>query len=97
MSLYPSYPPDLTSEQSKFLLDIVKDWSIAHGLAVRPPSAYTEQDARGDLAATAPVTLFPSLFPLDCFHEALMIQTAYNETYANIANDEDWLGHVAAE
>ena len=96
-SAYPSYPPDLTETQTEFLLAQIKDWSIAHGLAVRTPLAYTENDAHANYAGTAPVTLFPSLFPLNCFHEGLIIQTAYNETYANVASDEEWLGQVAEE
>ncbi len=97
---YPeNYPPNLTDEQSKFLTSTVKDWSIAHGLAVRPATAFTEEghDPNGALATTAPVTLFPSLVPLNCFHETLMIQTAYNELYAAVARDEQWLGEVVGE
>ena len=70
---------------------------MSHGLTVRPTSSYAKDDEAGDLAITAPVTLFPSLFPMNCYHEALMIQTAYNEMYANVARDEEWLGDVMKE
>ncbi len=56
-----------------------------------------EQDLLRSLATTAPVTLFPSLFPRACFEEGRAIQTAYNELYACIANDEEWLGEVVKE
>ena len=100
MSSTPStYPPELSPAQSDYLLSNVKDWSILNGLAVRPSEAYIpkETDSTGSLAVTAPVTLFPSLFPKDCFEEARAIQVAYNELYALIASDEHWLGKIVEE
>lgn len=94
MDFFPDYPPALTPEQSSHLKAAIREWTISHGLAVRPSTAVTASDEDGNLATAAPVTLFPSLLPMNCFHEALMIQTAYNEMYANIAQDEDWLGDV---
>ncbi|KAL9093343.1 MAG: hypothetical protein Q9165_004084 [Trypethelium subeluteriae] len=75
------------------------DWSIAHGLAVKPPSSFVSasQDPLGVLATPAPVTLFPSLFPQRCFKEALAIQESYNELYSAIARDEDWLKSIVEE
>ena len=98
-SIVPEYPPDLTPEQEQYLLTSLNDWSIANGLAVRPSPAFvpSEQDPAGVLAVTAPVTLFPSPFPKACFEEARAIQTAYNELYAAIARDEEWLGEVIQE
>jgi len=97
--IYPHYPPDLSESQESFLFDSIKDWSIAHGLAVRPSPAWVKesQDPTGSLAATAPVTLFPSLFPRNCFEQGLSIQTAYNELYAAIASDEAWLQQIVEE
>ena len=98
-TLFPAYPPSLTPQQLSHLQTSIKEWSISHGLAVRPPISHKqeESDPAGNLAIAAPITLFPSLFPLNCFHEALLIQTAYNELYANIAQDEEWLGSVVSE
>ena len=98
-SIFPDYPPTLTPEQSDYLLSNLKDWSILNGLAVRPSSSFisADIDPSGSLAVTAPVTLFPSLFPQACFDEAKAIQTAYNELYAAIASDETWLGEVVQE
>lgn len=93
------YPPDLTAEQSEYLLSLIKDWSIAHGFAVRPPPTLIspEIDPGRNLAIPAPVTVFPSLFPRACFQEAWEIQKAYNELYAAIVRDEDWLGSIIEE
>ncbi|KAH0544397.1 hypothetical protein FGG08_001423 [Glutinoglossum americanum] len=95
-SIYSDYPPQLTPEQQKCLVATLTDWSIAHGLAVRPSPALVS-DPLGVLATTAPVTLFPSPFPKRCFEEALGIQTAYNELYSGIARDEEWLGKIVEE
>lgn len=98
-SIYPDFPPTLTAEQSDYLVTSLKDWSIAHGLAVRPSPALVseEVDPSGVLATTAPVTLFPSPFSRSCFEEARAIQVAYNELYATIARDEGWLGGIVEE
>ena len=93
------YPPDLSETESEYLLSTLKDWSIANGLAVRPPPAFVprENDPKGVLAVNAPVTLFPSLFPKSCFEQACQVQTAYNELYASISRDEEWLGEIMSE
>ncbi|KAI9719106.1 MAG: hypothetical protein M1812_003736 [Candelaria pacifica] len=97
--IYPHYPPDLTQEQTEYLLTTLKDWSIAHGLAIRPPASFVseEADPTGVLASTAPVTLFPSPFPRSCFEEARAIQTAYNELYSAIARDRGWLRDIVED
>jgi glutathione synthetase len=96
---YTEYPPKLSNEEEHYLLTNLKDWSIAHGLAVRPAPSFVQpsQDPTGVLASTAPVTLFPSLFPRPCFEEGLAIQKAYNELYSAIARDEEWLQAIVEE
>ncbi|KAI8940697.1 hypothetical protein NX059_001965 [Plenodomus lindquistii] len=93
------YPPQLSIGEEAFLLSNLKDWSIAHGLAVRPAPSFVQQsqDPSGVLAATAPVTLFPSVFPKSCFEEGVTIQKAYNELYSAISQDEDWLRDIIGE
>lgn len=95
-SVYSDYPPQLTLEQREYLVEHLKDWSIAHGLAVRPSPTLVD-DTNGVLATTAPVTLFPSPFPRRCFEEAISIQPAYNELYSAISRDEEWLGKIIKE
>ncbi|KAI9834586.1 MAG: hypothetical protein M1819_002962 [Sarea resinae] len=98
-SIYPPYPPALAEAERDFLITSIRDWSIAHGLAVRPAPAFVseETDPAGGLAATAPVTLFPSPFPRHCYEEGRDIQTAYNELYSAIARDEEWLRGIVEE
>jgi glutathione synthase len=95
-SAYSDYPPQLTPGQREYLIKHLKDWSIAHGLAVRPSPTLVD-DPAGVLATTAPVTLFPSPFPRSCFEEAISIQPAYNELYSGISRDEEWLGEIVKE
>ncbi|KAL8885255.1 MAG: hypothetical protein Q9215_006865 [Flavoplaca cf. flavocitrina] len=92
----PDFLSKTTHEQQEYLLSNVKDWSILNGLAVRPPAYLfpAGTDLSGALATTAPVTLCPSLFPRACFDEARAIQKAYNELYAAIARDREWLKHI---
>ncbi len=94
-----SYPPSLAPSEAQELLSTIKDWSIAHGLAVRPPLTVVSAaaDPHGILATTAPVTLFPSPFPRVCFEQAKSIQKAYNKLYASIAQDEDFLRDIVQE
>lgn len=102
-----TYPPAILPENLMLhLTQAAKDWAIAHGLAVRVPAdhestATKENSSRGfsadALATTAPITLFPSLFPRTCFEEALELQTLYNELYAAIAGDEEWLEGIVKE
>ena len=98
-SIYSGYPPILSSEQEAYLTQVTKDWSIEHGLTVRPSPSFISPDIdrHGILATNAPVTLFPSPFPQSCFEHARSLQTIYNALYAAVANDEDWLQDVLKE
>ena len=93
------YPPSLMEAQLEYLLSNVQDWSIANGLAVRPPPALVSEspDRSQSLAITAPVTLFPSTFPRSCFIEARELQCSYNALYAVISQCELWLGRIVKE
>ncbi|KOS37122.1 hypothetical protein ACN38_g12093 [Penicillium nordicum] len=95
-SIYSNYPPDLSPAQQRFLVTSVKDWAIQNGLAVRPSPAMipAEANSNGVLATNAPVTLFPSPFPRACFEEATALQEIYNELYAMITCNEEWLGKI---
>lgn len=98
-SIYATYPPELSPEQKQHLVTTVKDWTIHHGLAVRPSLLFVPEhcDPYGVLATNAPVTLFPSPFPKSCYESAVSVQTVYNELYAAIAADEVWLGRIIEE
>ncbi|KAF4585785.1 glutathione synthetase-like protein [Ophiocordyceps camponoti-floridani] len=84
--------PPLSDAERNSLARAVADWSIAHGLVVRPPPSLVTSEAAAETAAIcAPVTLFPSPFPRRCFDQAKAVQKTYNELYASVSRDEDFL------
>lgn len=90
-----SYPPSLTPAQEEHLISSLRAWATSHGLLVRPAlDNPLRDDPKGVFVTHAPVTLFPSRFPRDCFETAIEVQQVYNYLYAAIANDEKWLKGV---
>jgi glutathione synthase len=98
MSFVP-YPPKISDAERADLVQTVKDWGLANGLAIRPPPALIppEADPEAITAINAPVTLFPSPFPQQCFQQARDVQKAYNALYAAISGDEEFLAQVVKE
>ncbi|KAJ3469183.1 hypothetical protein MRS44_003248 [Fusarium solani] len=94
-----AYPPTLKAEEKEALVETVKDWSIGNGLAVRPPPTViaAEADPKGIAAVNVPVTLFPSPFPKQCFAQGKAVQKTYNELYASVSRDEEFLAQVVKE
>jgi glutathione synthase len=93
-----SYPPSVhDGSQRERLVQAIKDWSMANGLAVLPPPDMAPADTEGILAMPAPVTLFPSPFPKTCFDEAKSVQTTYNELYASLSQDDAFLAGIVKE
>jgi len=91
--ILPSYPPSLPPKAYTFLLSSLVDYCLAHGITVRPVAP----SEGNHLASHVPVTLFPSLFPRSAWEQSLGVQTTYNELYAKIANDVEWLGPIMEE
>lgn len=94
-----SYPPEISASEGERLTEVVKDWCIAHGLVVRPPPAVVAagQDPGNILATAVPVTLFPSPFPKLCFDQGAHVQKTYNDLYATISRDEEFLAQIVKE
>ena len=97
--IFQSYPPEVSDEQREYLVSAVKNWTIQHGLTVRPPLTAVSEETNPNhvLATNAPVTLFPSPFPKACFEQARNLQTIYNELYAVISSNERWLESIMKE
>lgn len=91
-----SYPPETTPDRFEHLLTTFKDWSLANGLTVRPPPHFSENPHEA-LATHAPVSLYPSLYPRSSFESARAVQTAYNELYARVSEDSEFLDVVTEE
>lgn len=94
-----AYPPPLKQAEKDALVETVKDWAIANGLAVRSPPAVvpTETDPAGITAINVPVTLFPTPFPRECFEQGRAVQKTYNELYAAVSRDEAFLEQTVNE
>ncbi|KAH9906161.1 glutathione synthase [Xylariomycetidae sp. FL2044] len=93
------YPPEITPAEEGRLTEVTKDWALAHGLTVRPPPTVVSAESEhvAILASAVPVTLFPSPFPRICFNQGKAVQKAYNELYASISQDEEFLSQVVKE
>lgn len=94
-----SFPPPLTDAERDSLVRSAKDWSLANGLAVRPPPGLIPagDDPAGVAAIHAPVTLFPSPFPRVCFEQARAVQTTYNHLYASVSRNEEFLADMVKQ
>ena len=86
------YPPTLSRQQLSNLIFNIKDYQLTHGMLLKYGS-----DANSVHAVPIGVSLFPTLFPEFLFEEAKALQTVYNELYARIAEDEEWLFEVLKE
>ena len=97
--VYRTYPPEVSEEQLEYLKTTVNNWTAQNGLLVRPSPSLVSEDANPNhiLSTSAPVTLFPSPFPRTCFEQARSLQTVYNELYAAIASNEEWLESIMKE
>jgi glutathione synthase len=98
-NIFSGYPPNLSEEQLEYLASVVKNWTIQHGLTVRPSTTIVPEvtNPNNVLATNAPVTLFPSPFPKGCFEHARSLQKVYNELYAAISSNERWLEVIMKE
>lgn len=94
-----TYPPAVDDAERERLVEVIKDWTVANGLTVRPPPALVSSESDPDrvLATSVPVTLFPSPFPRVCFEQAKAVQKAYNDLYAKVSQDEEFLSLMVKE
>lgn len=97
--IFPPFPPELTNDEFDHLITEATDWCQANGLSVRPPPALLEAERNQGNALTshAPVTLFPSPFPRKNWNDAVKMAKVYNELYAKIVQEEDWLVGIIEE
>jgi glutathione synthase len=77
-----------SEEQILALLGQIQDWQINHGSLLKLVKSQTE---RSVLSYPVGVTVFPSVFPRSQFYRAMDLQPIYNELYATIAGNEEWL------
>lgn len=95
MSVFNSWPPDITTEQLDQLTLLAATYSLASSLLYLPPASPDNPPSLApESAIHAPISLIPTPIPRHIFLQALNLQRAYNTLYARIALDVSFLDHV---
>lgn len=80
--------PELDSAKESILVENLLQWSLANGLVIYPP------DFKSYQPVSAPVTLFPTPFPRVAFKDADDVQLLFNELYAKVSSDLEFLSEI---
>ena len=80
----------LTDDQLLILKDAALDFALSHGLVVRPPATASSHTG----VVNAPVSLFPTPFPINAFKDAVKIQPLFNQLVHDIAQDDAFLREI---
>lgn len=86
-----SHAPLGTEDGLEALVSEIKDWQLTHGSTLKIVRTNEEHTV---LSHPVGCTLFPTPFPKTLYEEALSLQKAYNQLYAEIAEKPDWLYQV---
>ncbi|KAG9297131.1 hypothetical protein G9A89_019412 [Geosiphon pyriformis] len=89
-----SYPPSISQHDLDVLKGLAVDWSLAHGLVIRPPP---DLGLPNTSVINAPVSLFPSPFPKKCFEKALALQPLFNDLFHKLAEDHEFIMETLGE
>jgi glutathione synthetase len=87
-TMSPVWPPQLTDTHLEVLVSNITDYQITHGSMLK---LLQTDELHTVLSNPVGVTLFPTLFPLELFNQALTLQKVYNKLYAAAGEDQDWL------
>ena len=89
---FSQWPPQFNDIQLATLIHDATTYSLAHGLAYLPPAP--SQPPSPSSVIHAPISLLPAPVPRSLFHKAQKLQSIYNDLYARIAVDDDFLDQV---
>jgi len=88
----------LSDNQLRTLKDTALDFALSHGLVVRPPPLASKDSNDATAAAegviNAPVSLFPTPFPVSAFNDAVKIQPLFNQLVHDISQDDVFLKEI---
>ncbi|BGP18187.1 hypothetical protein JCM10213_009031 [Rhodosporidiobolus nylandii] len=94
----PSWPPSFPAADEHSLLALASDYALSTGLVVRPFPASASPSEAPTISQTtaihAPYSLYPSAFPRTLFQQANDLQPLYNQLYARITADDEFLEEV---
>ncbi|GAA5881206.1 hypothetical protein JCM16303_004842 [Sporobolomyces ruberrimus] len=88
------YPPRLEAQEESELLEVASDYSLSHGLVLRPVPSSPSSPLSTTTSIHAPYSLYPTPFPSHLFKQAIDLQPAYNALYANITTNDEFLKQV---
>ncbi|KAH9960106.1 glutathione synthase [Russula dissimulans] len=95
MSVFTSWPPDVTTEQLDQLTLLATTYALSHSLIYLPVVSPEKRPPPAPEAAIhAPFSLIPAPIPRRLFARSLILQSAYNTLYARIALDVSFLDQV---
>ena len=95
MSVFTSWPPDVTTEQLDQLTLLATTYALSRSILYLPPiSPEKPPPPAPESAVLAPISLIPTPIPRHLFSKALSLQHAYNTLYARIALDTSFLDQV---
>lgn len=95
MSVFTSWPPDVTREQLDQLTLLATTYALSHSILYLPPiSPEKPPPLAPESAILAPISLIPTPIPRHLFTKALTLQHAYNTLYARVALDTSFLDQV---
>jgi len=95
MSVFTSWPPDLTTEQLEQLTLLATTYALSHSLLYLPPHSPDKRPPPApESAIHAPVSLIPAPIPRRIFTQSLNLQSVYNTLYARVVLDISFLDQV---
>ena len=74
------------NDDIQHLVEATRDWQFENGSLLKIPPASGKT-----LAYPIGVSLCPTPFPRQCFHQACRLQQIFNALYVKASSDEDWL------
>ncbi|KAG6379415.1 glutathione synthase [Boletus reticuloceps] len=89
---FSQWPPKFTDIQLTNLVQHATTYALAHGLAYLP--AIPSQPPAPSSVTHAPISLLPAPVPRALFRKAQRLQSIYNDLYARVATDDDFLDQV---
>lgn len=95
----PRWPPKLEHQQLDLLATAAVDYALSHSIVYRPLPAerkagQSSSAAPHDASIHAPISLLPSPFPRHLFEQSQALQPLYNDLYARISIDDNFLTKV---
>ncbi|KAI9566226.1 glutathione synthase [Boletus coccyginus] len=90
---FSQWPPQLTDIQLATITHHATTYALAHGLAYLPPTPSQPRSGPSSVVH-APMSLLPAPVPRALFQKVQSLQSVYNNLYARIATDDDFLDQV---